>query len=134
MRHKAFVLFLASVTMLSAQMPSSYHIARRSLLGGSGSWDYIIPNPSSHRLFIARVDHLMVVDESSGKLVGEVSAIHGAHGTAIAEGTGHGFATSSEDRTIVMFDLQTLKVLARIPAAEDADGIIFDRASGRVFP
>jgi DNA-binding beta-propeller fold protein YncE len=32
-----------------------------------------------------------------------------------------------------MFDLKTLKVLGRIPAAEDADAIIYDGASNRVF-
>jgi hypothetical protein len=32
-----------------------------------------------------------------------------------------------------MFDLRTLKVLGRIPAAEDADAILFDPASNRVF-
>jgi DNA-binding beta-propeller fold protein YncE len=32
-----------------------------------------------------------------------------------------------------MFDLKTFKVLGRIPAAEDADAIIFDGASNRVF-
>jgi outer membrane protein assembly factor BamB len=32
-----------------------------------------------------------------------------------------------------MFDLKTFKVLGRIPAAEDADAIIFDAASNRVF-
>ena len=32
-----------------------------------------------------------------------------------------------------MFDLKTFKVLGRIPAAEDADAIIYDSASNRVF-
>jgi DNA-binding beta-propeller fold protein YncE len=32
-----------------------------------------------------------------------------------------------------MFDLKTFKVLGRIPAAEDADAIVYDGASNRVF-
>jgi len=133
MRYRVLAFLLASVTAVCAQTPSSYHIANKSVVGGNGSWDYVIPDPPSHRLFIAREDRLMVVDENSGKLIGEVPDIHGAHGTAIAYGTGHGFATSSQDRSIVMFDATTLKVLSRIPAAEDADGIIFDKPSGHVF-
>ena len=66
-------------------------------------------------------------------LLGEVLGINGAHGTAIAEGTGHGFATSADDRSVVMFELRTLKILGRIPAAEDADAILFDKPSNRVF-
>lgn len=135
MHWKAAALLFAStlaLPSLSAQTPS-YHIAQRSLLGGEGGWDYVIPDPSSHRLFIARQTRLMVVDENSGKVVGEVTGINGAHGTAIAPGTGHGFATSSEDRSIVMFDPKTLNVLSRIPAEEDADAIVYDAPSGRVF-
>ncbi len=75
----------------------------------------------------------MVVDEGSGTLLGEVTGIQGAHGTAVAEATGHGFATSGNDQSVVMFDLKTYKVLGRIPAAEDADAIVYDRASNRVF-
>jgi hypothetical protein len=75
----------------------------------------------------------MVVDEDKGTLLGEVTGIQGAHGTAIAEGTGHGFATSGNDQSVVMFDLKTFKALGRIPAAEDADAILYDRPSNRVF-
>jgi hypothetical protein len=44
-----------------------------------------------------------------------------------------GFATSGNDQSVVMFDLKTFKMLGRIPAAEDADAILFDGASNRVF-
>jgi len=42
----------------------------------------------------------------------------------VAASTGHGFATSGNDQSVVMFDLKTSKVLGRIPAAEDADAIM----------
>jgi DNA-binding beta-propeller fold protein YncE len=75
----------------------------------------------------------MVVDAAGGKLLGEVTEVRGAHGTAIAADTGHGFATSSEDKSVVVFDLKTFRVLGRIPAAEDADAILFDKPSNRIF-
>ncbi len=102
-------------------------------LGGEGFWDYIVPDAGSHRLFIGRQNRLMVVDANDGKLLGEVVGIEGAHGTAIAPETGHGFATAGDDESVVMFDLKTLEELRRIPAGEDADAIIFDAASNRVF-
>jgi hypothetical protein len=46
----------------------------------------------------------MVVDEDNGTLLGEVTGIQGAHGTALANATGHGFATSGNDQSVVMFD------------------------------
>jgi DNA-binding beta-propeller fold protein YncE len=133
MRKNTLLLTLAAATSLLAQSPSSYRITHTYTLGGDGRWDYIVPDPVNHRLFIARQNRVMVVDEDSGTLLGEVTGIQGAHGTALAEATGHGFATSGNDQSVVMFDLKTFKPLGRIPAAEDADAILYDRASNRVF-
>src|SRR3984885_1714058 len=119
-----FFIPLATL-LLMAQVPASYHITHTYTLGGDGSWDYVVPDPPHHRLFIARQTRVMVVDEDNGTLLGEVMGINGAHGTAIAEASGHGFATSGNDQSVVMFDLKTFKELARMHAAEDADAIIY---------
>lgn len=126
----AFILTLAG--LLLAQT-SSYKVTHTYTLGGDGSWDYVVPDPPSHRVYIARQNRVMVVDEDSGKLIGEVTGIKGAHGTAVVESTGRGFATAGDDKSVMMFDLKTFKALGRIPAAEDADAIIYDSASNRVF-
>src|SRR4029077_15355844 len=133
MRISAVILTFATMTSLLAQSTSSYRVTHTYTLGGDGSWDYIVPDPPHHRLFIARQNRVMVVDEDSGTLLGEVTGINGAHGTAIAASSGHGFAPSGTDRSVVIFDPQTFKPLDRIPAAEDADAIIYDAASNRVF-
>jgi DNA-binding beta-propeller fold protein YncE len=125
---------LPNANDLSAQSaPPTYRVLATYSLGGDGGWDYVVPDPASHRVYIGRSNRVMVVDERDGKLLGEVTGIKGAHGTAIAPKTGHGFATSGNDSSVVMFDLKTLKTLGRIPAAEDADAVIFDPVSNRVF-
>src|SRR5579862_4118461 len=133
MRNVRIVLTLAATAVLLAQSSSSYRITHTYTLGGDGRWDYVVPDPPNHRLFIARQDRVMVVDEDHGTLLGEVKGIQGAHGTAVAPDTGHGFATSGNDESVVMFDLKSFRVLGRIKAAEDADAIIYDSASNRVF-
>src|SRR5262249_52267057 len=125
-------LTLTTATSLLAQS-FSYRVTHTYTLGGDGGWDYIVPDPPNHWLFIARQTRGMGLDEDNGALLGEVTGINGAHGTAVAPLTGHGFATSGNDQSVVMFDLKTFKVLGRIPAAEDADAIIYDGASNRVF-
>ena len=129
MRRSLVIAALCLAEPVSAQ----YAVGHTYPLGGEGSWDYVIPDPARHRLFIARQNRVMVVDERSGKLLGEVAGIQGAHGVALVERTGRGFATSSGDSSIYTFDLTTLKVLGRAPAAEDADAIIYDAPSDRVF-
>src|SRR6266513_3040413 len=129
MRRFALLLALCAAP-LSAQ---SYEITHSYNVGGAGGWDYIVPDAPNHRLFIGRQNRVMVVDMNDGRLIGEVTGINGAHGVAIAPGTGHGFATSGDDSSIVMFDLKSYKTLGRIAAAEDADAIIYDPSSRRVF-
>lgn len=134
-RVTAFVfmsLGAAGTTSVSAQVPA-YSVSHTYNIGGEGRWDYVIPDSAGKRLFIARTDRVAVIDEMSGKLLGEVTGIDGAHGTALVQRWGHGFATSGNDGSIVMFDLKTLAVLGRTPAAKDADSIIYDPVSDRVF-
>jgi DNA-binding beta-propeller fold protein YncE len=133
MRRIAILITFCLVLPLFAQSPGGYHVVQTYNLGGDGGWDYIVPEPAQHRVFVARANRVMVVDEENGKLLGEVSGINGAHGTAIAAASGHGFATSGNDQSVVMFDSRTFKELARIPSAEDTDAIIYDPVSNRVF-
>jgi hypothetical protein len=116
MRTITGILAIAIVPVLLAQSSPSYRITHAYTIGGDGGWDYIVPDPPNHRLFIGRQDRVMVVDENNGALLGEVKGIRGAHGTAVASSSGHGFATSGNDQSVVMFDLKTYAVLGRIPA------------------
>src|SRR5690349_23048585 len=127
---------LAPVPPIAAQtsaVPTAYHVTRDIKLGGDGRWDYVTLDSVGHRLFIARQTRVMVVDPSTGKLLGEIPGVNGAHGTALAYAAGHGFATSGRDGSVVMFDLHSLRVLTRITAADDADAILYDPVSKRVF-
>jgi len=133
MRRSILLLSLVAAPSLIAQSSPSYEVTHTYNVGGDGGWDYIVPDAPNHRLFIGRQNRVMVVDMNNGRLIAEVTGINGAHGTALAAGTGHGFATSGNDSSIVMFDLKSYKTLARIPAADDADGIIYDPASKRIF-
>jgi DNA-binding beta-propeller fold protein YncE len=130
---RSFILFLAISPAFLAQPSPSYRVTQHFKVGGDGSWDYVVPDPPQHRVFIGRQNRVMVVDEHDGTLEGEVTGIKGAHGVAVAARSGHGFATSGNDGAVVMFDLKTFKTLGRIPAAEDADAIIYDGPSNRVF-
>jgi DNA-binding beta-propeller fold protein YncE len=112
---------------------ATYSVTHTYELGGDGRWDYIVADPPHHRVFIGRTNRVMVVDEEKGTLIGEVKGVRGAHGTAVVPASGHGFATSGNDGQVIMFDLQTFAELRRIPAAEDADAIIYDEPSNRVF-
>ena len=131
MRIIGLFLTLAGLAYLLAQPTWSYHVTHTYTLGGDGSWDYIVPDPPNHRLFIARQNRVMVIDEDSGKLLGEVTGIQGAHGTAIAENTGHGFATSGNDQSVVMFDNASNRVFTLNGDAHSST--VIDPAAGTLI-
>lgn len=111
----------------------AYRVVATHRLGGAGGWDYIALDTASNRLFIARSDRIMVVDPDKGTLLGEIPGLDRAHGIAFSYGTGHGFATSGADSSVIMFDLATLKVLGHTMVDVDDDAILYDPASTHVF-
>jgi DNA-binding beta-propeller fold protein YncE len=133
MKRTSLLFTPLAAALLLAQSSATYRVVRAFSLAGEGSWDYVIPDAPNHRFFIARQNRVMVVDQETGTLTGEVSGINGAHGVAIAGSSGHGFATAGDDAAVIMFNATTLKSLKRIPAAEDADAILYDPPSDRVF-
>src|SRR5262245_43364975 len=133
MHRIGLAILIASSASLLAQSNVPYRVTHTYELGGDGGWDYIVPSHDEHRVYIGRTNRVMVVDENDGRLLGEVMGIKGAHGTAIALSSGHGFATSGNDQSIVMFDMKTFKELARIPDDTDCGCIRIGAPSTCVF-
>lgn len=112
----------------------AYHVAHTYVLGGTGGWDYLSYDAASHRLFISRATHVMVVDPRSGTIVGDVPNTPGVHGIALAPELNKGFTSNGTDGTVTVFDLATLATLAVIQTgAKNPDGIAYDPATARVF-
>jgi len=127
---------LALIATHAAAAPASisYRLVRTVPLGAPERWDYVVFDAGSHRVFVAHGDRVSVVDARSGQLLGEVSGIPGGtHGTGVSLATGQGFTDDGRAGVAVAFDLKTLKVLKRIPAEADADGVVTDPVTGHVF-
>lgn len=110
------------------------HIIKTYKVGGDGGWDYLRLDPESHRLFISRSTHVVVIDTESGKSVGDIPDTPGVHGIALAPELGRGFTSNGREGTVSIFDLNTLKPISKVQAVgENPDAIIFDPATQRVF-
>ncbi len=127
----AFVLFACSFTV-PAQ--SDWTVIKTIPIGGEGGWDYLTVDQQTHRLYVPRSTHTMVIDSESGKTIADIPGQKRAHGVAVVPQTGRGFISDGGgDGAVVIFDLKTNATLGAIAAQPDADGIIFDPASGRVL-
>jgi DNA-binding beta-propeller fold protein YncE len=110
-----------------------YHVAETLRIGGAGRWDYITVDPARRHLFVPRTTHTMVLDAATGKTVADIPGQKRNHGVALVPGVGRGFITDGQDGSVLVFDLKTFQVLGKVKAADDADGIIYDAASGKVL-
>jgi len=118
----------------AAPQAGSYHVIRRIPVGGEGGWEYLRVDPDTHRIYISRGNHMMVVDENSGKVIGDLPDTKGIHGVALATDLGKGFTSNGGDQSVTVFDLKTIKPIAVIKVTgENPDSIIYDPQSKRVF-
>ncbi len=102
-------------------------------VGGEGGWDYITVDPEHKLLYVPRSTHTMVLDATTGKTVADIPGQKRNHGVAIVPSAGRGFITDGADGSVTVFDLKTYAVLGKVKAADDADGVIYDPASGKVL-
>jgi DNA-binding beta-propeller fold protein YncE len=116
-----------------AAADGSYHLLKKVVLGGEGSWDYLICDSDARRVYISRGTHVMVVDADTYAVVGDIPGTDGVHGIALAPEFGRGFASDGRANTVTIFDLKTLKVLGTAPTGEGPDCIVYDPTSKRVF-
>lgn len=126
---------LASVTLPARASDSPpYTVTERVRLGGVGGWDYLTMDTGRHRLFITRGDRVDVLDVRSGKLVGSVGGIVGAHGVALAPDLKRGFVSNGKGNAITEFDYDTLAVLRTAPVPGlNPDAIVYDAATGHLY-
>ena len=119
---------------LTALAQGAWEVSRTVHIGAEGGWDYLTVDPQTHRLFVPRSTHTMVIDADSGKVLGDIPGQKIAHGVAIVPALGRGFITDGGgDGAIVIFDLKTYAVLGKLVTAPDSDGIIYDAALDRVL-
>src|ERR1700719_3134134 len=128
------LLIVAASLAVSARAfaQGEWAIEKTFHVGGEGGFDYITVDANSHRLYVPRSTHTMVVDADSGNTVADITGQKHNHGVAVAPELGRGFISDGAG-SIVIFDLKTDAVLGTVAAKDDADGIIYDKSSGLVL-
>ena len=108
--------------------------AAKFSIGGDGGTDYLTAESGTSRVFVSRGTHVMVLDGTSGKVVGDIPDTPRVHGIALAPKSGRGFITNGGDSTVTMFDLKTLAVIKKIPVRTGGlDGIMYEDFSNRII-
>lgn len=88
-----------------------------------------VTSESSGALFKVGLD----ADHPSNSSVAVMPGGGATHGIALLPERNVAFITRSEENTVDVFDPNSLKQLARIPVADDADAILYDPSSKLVY-
>jgi len=103
-------------------------------IGGDGGTDYVTAEPGTGRVFVSRGTHVMVVDGTTGKVIGDIPDTPRMHGVGLVPKYNHGFTTNGGDSTVTMFDLKTLGVIKKIKIPTGGlDGIMYDDYSDHII-
>jgi DNA-binding beta-propeller fold protein YncE len=131
-----FVLLGALAVAMAAT--GGYHQLKKYPFGtAEGStreyFDYITVDSSARRVYLSHGTEIKVLDADSGALIGNITGLKQDHGVAVAGEFGRGFITDGGQGKVIIFDLKTLKAIGEAKADKDADSIVYDPASKRVF-
>lgn len=127
-------LLLVSAAGVCAATEGSYHVIRKFPVGGEGAWDYLTVDPTARRVYLSRSTHVMVMDEDSGKIIGDISDTKGVHAIALVPSLGRGFTTNGGEDTVTIFDLKTLQPISKVKTTgENPGAIIYDPGTKRIF-
>src|SRR3982074_108782 len=111
-------LFFTDLPAAMAQ--TDWEVANTFQIGGQGSWDYLTVDPQTHRLYVPRGTHTMVIDAESGKTIADIPGQKIAHGVAIVPEAGRGFISDGGgEGGVVIFHPKTAPILGTIVAQPD---------------
>jgi DNA-binding beta-propeller fold protein YncE len=132
-----FSLALFGAGVLAGPPPGGYRLLKKisiSAAPGSGEYfDYITVDAAARRVYVSHGTVVDVLDADSGSEIGTVAGLQRCHGVAVVDELGEGFVTDGGSGKVVVFDTKTLRITGEIKAEPDADFILYDSASKRIF-
>lgn len=124
------LLFIAFAVSARAD----YKVTASYPIGNDGTYDYARYDAATHRVYIAHDKRFEVLDSETGKKIGEIAPTKRAHGVALVPELGRGFISSGDDRSVLVFDLKTLKTISVIkPTGVKPDSIEYDPDTKLVY-
>jgi DNA-binding beta-propeller fold protein YncE len=133
------ILFGACLVMFCcagarAQQETVYTFDKKVSLPGDGGYDYLAIDEVNNHLFVSHGTSFNVVDLATEQPIASIDGMMGVHGIAIVNSVNKGFISDGKASAVVVVDLSSFKILKTIPlSSKDADGIIYDPWSKKVF-
>ena len=133
----ALCVLSAGALIIAAPALGGYHLLKKVPLGaaeGGGEYfDYINVDPIARRAYLSHGTEFLVVDPESGKILGRITGFKRNHGIALVPELGRGFISDGDAGQVIIVDLKTFNRIGEVKGEKDADSILYDPASKRIF-
>lgn len=129
---RAATLVLATALASAPASPASYAVTDR-IAGPDGGWDLADVDASARRLYVARATGVMSVDLASRRVTPSLVSFKGGHGVVAVPGSKRVVAASGAGDVAVVFEGDTGKEIATIPAGKNPDAVAYDPATRTVW-
>ena len=127
MKTKILGLCLVLLAGHACLAQDGYRIVNKFLVPGDGHWDLLAVDDATGRVFLSHGMETNVVDGKSGKLLATIQDTKGVHGIAIAPDVKKGFISCKDDSSVIIFDLESYRILAHVKVnGSSPDAIIYD--------
>jgi DNA-binding beta-propeller fold protein YncE len=126
-------LLTAGLLIATAFAAEGYKVLNKIKIGGTGGWDYVALDNTNRRIYASHGTIVEVVDPDAGKVVGQITQLHGVHGIAIAAELNKGFISNGQSNSVTVFDLKTLAKLGEPATGTNPDAICYEPKTQRVF-
>jgi DNA-binding beta-propeller fold protein YncE len=124
---------IAALAIAAAFAAEGYKTIGKIKIGGTGGWDYVAVDPDANRVYASHGQVVEVVDTKAGKVVGQITQLHGVHGVAVAPEFGKGFITNGQSNSVTIFDLKTLAKVGEPQTGQNPDSVCFEPKTKRIF-
>ena len=124
---------LCVFTSSSAFSQGPYQVVDHWKIGGNGSWDYLVNDPSAHLLYVTHRTRVEIVDTTTGKAFGAITGLKNAHGVALDAEGNFGYISDGLSNDVMVFDRRTFKPVTTVATGENPDGITFDPLTRTVW-
>ncbi|TLY81704.1 MAG: YncE family protein [Gammaproteobacteria bacterium] len=109
-------------------------IAQYPIGGNDTGYDYLRVDALTRRVFVAHANRVEVLNVDTGEKLGEIAGMHGVHGIELIAELGKGYTSNGLDRTVTVFDRDTLKIRKVIRyTGVKPDAIQYDPQTRRLF-
>ena len=126
-------LLTAGLLIATAFAAEGYKVLNKIKIGGTGGWDYVALDNTNRRIYASHANIVEVIDPDAGKVVGQITQLHGVHGIAIAPELNKGFISNGQSNSVTVFDLKTLAKLGEPATGQNPDAICYEPKTQRVF-